>query len=162
MKIDKFIGIDPGLTGAVSVFSNTGKLIDVYEFIKDGSTSLFNYSNYLNFLEKHFKNNIFITIEKQQPFAKIGIKSIFTLGGVYYLQILPFLEKQKEIISPKTWQKYFALRNKHTKEDSVKKAIELFGNCSYFFGPRGGKKHNVTDACLIGYYGYLDATNSIE
>jgi len=83
-----FIGIDPGLTGAIGVLDATGKAIDVIDtpIIQDGGKAHYDMRDCWETLhELHVDcagdfGVAFVAIEYQQAFPKQGGVGNFTLG----------------------------------------------------------------------------------
>lgn len=145
MPLKKYIvGIDPGKKGAIA-FININSL----------KAQVYNMPSYIEELIKLFfpykENILLVAIEKQQPFPKQGVKSIFNLGTHYgiILGMLTTLQIPYEEISCHKWQKEMIGSNKErgkTKELSLKKAKALFPYLDI------GKNHNKADALLIAEY----------
>jgi len=142
--MEYIVGIDPGKKGAIA-FININSL----------KAQVYNMPSYIEELIKLFfpykENILLVAIEKQQPFPKQGVKSIFNLGTHYgiILGILTTLQIPYEEISCHKWQKKIIGSNKErgkTKELSLKKAKALFPYLDI------GKNHNKADALLIAEY----------
>ena len=139
-----YIGIDPGRKGAIACLRDGGPIIYDMPSSDREILELF-YS-----LRPYAK---LVGLEKQQPYPKQGVNSVFTLGAHYgllrgFLVVLglPFIE-----VHPKTWQAAIFgdaknLYGSTPKERSLKLAKELFPHIEI------GKKDGRADALLIAEY----------
>lgn len=132
-----FVGVDPGLTGAVVSLSENGKLITISDYVIDKtgricSESLFNIMMAIR--NYHCDQKITCCLEKSQSMKSQGVTSMFNYGvtyGIIYSTLKMSGTKIIEI-SPQKWKKEFGLNSNKkagvikTKEDAVEIAAELF------------------------------------
>ena len=122
MKKHYYIGIDPGMTGAVAIISNNNdiQVFDCPETIPEMVAII-----------KPYKGQSKALIEKVNPFYKSSAKSAFTFGGNFsaWQAILASFEIPYEFITPRKWQKImFDSANKveDTKKQSFERTIRLY------------------------------------
>jgi crossover junction endodeoxyribonuclease RuvC len=124
-----FVGVDPGLTGAIASLSEDGKLITISDYVIDKtgricSESLLNIMMAIK--DYHCDQKVTCCLEKSQSMSSQGVTSMFNYGVTYGI-IYSTLK-----ISPKKWKKEFDLNSNKkagiikTKEDAVDIAIKLF------------------------------------
>lgn len=145
----KFIGIDPGASGAISIIFEDGSLFQNVDLPRVGKEYDLRQLNRL--VAEHEIH--FACIEHQQVFGKEGIKTAFTIGFGYGMLLMaleanniPYIE-----VRPPAWKKVFTLVNKD-KSSSVRLAQKLFPT-GVFVGPRGGLYDGRAESALIAEYG---------
>jgi hypothetical protein len=143
MKV--YVGIDPGKTGAVAVLHNPEDITfyETQEFLVSHQDRIS--SPIFSFIE------VFVCIEKAQPFPDQGVVSVFSYGVEYGKMIgmlkvldIPFAE-----IHPNLWKKEFSLFHQ-PKERSVEVAKQLFPSVVDKLTLK--KHHNRAEALLIAEY----------
>jgi len=134
----EFIGIDPGVSGAISVIDNNGKQI---AFIKNKETE----RDVQEFLNSH-NMAYFAVIEKVHSMPAQGVASSFKFGksygflrGILVASGIPF-----EGVSPQKWQKVMECRTGGDKNVSKARAQQLF--------PTEKITHATADAMLLAEY----------
>jgi len=157
-----YIGIDPGLQGAIGVVDEQGKHIWIYdtpiiEFTK-GKKKKREYDipairNILMNFSDIGPTKVTVALEKMQSLPPgIRIQATFGLGlcqGIFE-GLLVGLNIPYELVIPKTWQKEFQITKSKgdKKAQSLMIAERLFPSAE-LRGPRGGKKDGRSDALLI-------------
>ena len=152
------IGIDPGITGAISFFEN-GELIDVIDMptMASGSKNKKQINgsqifNEISFRTQNYKSeNINVVVEQVSAMPGQGVTSMFNFGqsfgvlkGVCAAMQLPIF-----FVRPAKWKKYYDLINSQ-KDSSRVKAIEMFPKFSSMLSRK--KDTNKADAILIANY----------
>ena len=152
------IGIDPGITGAISFFKD-GELKDVIDMptMASGNKNKkqLNGSQILNEISlriRNYKSEIInVVVELVAAMPGQGVTSMFNFGqsfgvlkGVCAAMQLPIF-----FIRPAKWKKYYDLINSQ-KDSSRVKAIEMFPKFSSMLSRK--KDTNKADAILIANY----------
>ena len=161
------LGIDPGATGAVSVFD--GQHWDVYDapvleakrgrrYISPELTSCL--------LREEIGDRIGLNrisgrlthayIERQQAMPGQGVSSTFQLGRNFgiWQGVLAGLGIPTTIVSPRVWKKALKVTGDNQKEAARARALQLM---PYLANELARKKdHGRADALLIGEYGRRD------
>lgn len=153
-------GIDPGLSGAVSVFDQDGQFVEVFDLpVMQTSGEQAFVKNAINSaalkleLNRRNEGNLgsVAYLETVAAIGGTGIASIFSLGctfgaicAVLQCAEIPFL-----MIRPHIWKKTMGLNRE--KEASRGLAIRLVPNAAPFLERK--KDHNRAEAILIGKYG---------
>ncbi len=161
MKTEKyFIGIDPGLDGAIAIIYEND--IEIYDTptttIKSGKKQkrVHRESAMADILRIYSDTSVFVIIEKQQSMPKQGVASMFSSGEGYGLWkgILAALKLPYETVSPKTWKKTMMSGMGKEKAASCYRAQQLFPYvATELFGSKGGAKDGRGDALLLAEYG---------
>ncbi len=116
-----FIGIDPGLSGAICILKNDKieyiTKTPMIEFI-DGTTKIwYDINEIINIFKKYKNANV--VLELQRPMSKQGVTSMFKIGrgfGIFEGLIYNNFENFN-IIDPKKWQNYLS-KQFLTKEET--------------------------------------------
>ena len=152
------IGIDPGITGAISFFED-GELQDVIDMpiMASGSKNKKQINgsqifNEISFRIQNYKSeNINVVVEQVSAMPGQGVTSMFNFGqsfgvvkGVCAAMQLPIF-----FVRPAKWKKYYDLINSQ-KDSSRVKAIEMFPKFSPMLSRK--KDTNKADAILIANY----------
>ena len=152
------IGIDPGITGAISFFED-GELKDVLDMPTMASgnknkkqlygSQIFNEISFR--IQNHKSENINVVVEQVSAMPGQGVTSMFNFGqsfgvlkGVCAAMQLPIF-----FVRPAKWKKYYDLINSQ-KDSSRVKAIEMFPKFSSMLSRK--KDTNKADAILIANY----------
>ena len=150
------IGIDPGITGAISILENS-KVIEVHETptMIDGKKNKrqVNGAQITNIIKKWLNKDkeVIVVLEHVNAMPGQGVTSMFNFGqsigvikGICSALSLPIY-----FVRPTKWKKYFNLI-KTNKDASRTKVIEVFPEIS---GQLSRKKDsNKADAILIALY----------
>ena len=154
------IGIDPGVSGAISILENK-KVIEVFEMptMIDGKKNKRQvngsqvYNEIYKRIKKIDKTNIRVIIEQVSAMPGQGVTSMFNFGQSFGILkgICSAMHLAMHFVRPAKWKKYFNLI-KCEKDASRTKAIQIF---PYFSTNLSKKKDaNKADAILIASYFY--------
>ena len=152
------IGVDPGITGAISILENK-KVIEVYETptMIDGKKNKrqVNGSQVTNIIKERLNDDkeIIIVVEHVNAMPGQGVTSMFNFGQSFGILkgICSAMRLPMYFVRPAKWKKYFNLINSG-KDASRTKAIEVF---PYFSSKLLRKKDcNKADAILIASFYY--------
>ena len=155
-----FIGIDPGITGAIAYISLDGtiKFIDCPTTTttskaagKSKSKAKLNPTLMATELSQLVNPNSIIIIENIHAMPGQGVASMFNFGMGYgiWLGIIAALNIPVELITPQAWKKYFGLIGTN-KDASREKALQLFPSQSQELKLK--KHHGRADALLLAEY----------
>lgn len=160
------IGIDPGVTGAISFFSNNGELLSVRDLptMALGKKKQINAAGLSDFLdytrnEFNFKNDWcddknclsqVAYLEKVNAMPGQGVSSMFNFGmGYGVIQgVLAAKNIPLHLVTPQKWKKHHGLIGKD-KECARTLAIQKFPTAELHLTKHIGR----ADAILIGQYG---------
>ena len=166
-SFDYFIGIDPGMSGAVSIIGNNGT--EIYPMpltVTQDDIDSVTINRILR--ETEARGKTFVILEKAQAMTGQGVTGVFTYGkgygkilAVLELSSVPFAE-----VHPTKWKKAAGLsipkikgekdseRKKKLKRASVDLALKLFpGERDRILGPRGGINDGIAESLLLADYG---------
>ncbi len=148
-----FIGIDPGITGAVAVLS--GDHAQVYDmptmpYGKTGRKAL-NLPLLSDMLAPFEGTGARAFVEKVNAMPGQGVSSMFSMGMSFYgaCGVLAGLNIPVTLVRPQTWKAYYGLGR--DKENSRALAIAKFPGVSL----KLKKDHGKAEALLIAHYGRL-------
>ena len=154
------IGIDPGYTGAIAVFSG-GYPKTVYDMpvIKIGKRTeldemgLFAIFDNLIF-ESNFPGSVFAYVEKAQTMPGQGIASTgrYLVGYGQILGMLAGLRIPKTLVHPRTWKAAMMRDMRKEKGASVLRCQQLFPDFATE-NLKLKKHHGRADSLLIGFWG---------
>lgn len=150
----KACGIDPGLTGAVSIFDTVaGSLIIIdmptATILRNGKQKA---EVSAPLLASELRNHAIdvAMIERVNAMTKQGVSSVFSFGksagiveGVLAGLMVPFNH-----VTPQAWQKAMGVRD--GKDGSRQRAAELFPAYAHLFARK--KDNGRSDAALIAYF----------
>ena len=158
-------GIDPGVSGAISVLENK-KIIEVFDMptMIDGKKSKrqVNGAQVTNIIKEKLDENkeIIVVVEHVNAMPGQGVTSMFNFGqsfgvikGICAAMQLPIF-----FVRPIKWKKHFDLINSQ-KDASRTKAIEMFPKISSILSKK--KDANKADAMLIASF-YEDTIEKIK
>ena len=149
-------GIDPGISGAISVLENK-KVIEVYEMptMIDGKKSKrqVNGAQVTNIINERLVENkeIIVVVEHVNAMPGQGVTSMFNFGQSFGVikGICSALSLPIYFVRPTKWKKHFNLI-KTNKDASRTKAIEAYPEISSKLSRK--KDTNKADAILIARY----------
>lgn len=152
-----FVGIDPGLTGAVAAITADGALLalEAIPTAPHGKTKRVCGRSLRQMLEGIGLDRVALAvIEQVASRPGQGAPSIFTFGRAYGSAeaILSALELPTDYVTPATWKRAFGLTGGTAgKAESVRKATDLFPALA---GHRKGKgpTHDQAEAVLLAEY----------
>ena len=150
------IGIDPGITGAISVLENK-KIIDVYDTptMIDGKKNKkqVNGSQVTNIIKERINNDkeVVVVVEQVNAMPGQGVTSMFNFGQSFGVikGICSALSLPIYFVRPNKWKKHFNLINTH-KDRRAKKVIKSYPEISKQLSRK--KDSNKADAILIARY----------
>ena len=150
------IGIDPGVSGAISVLENK-KVIDIFEMptMIDGKKNKkqVNGSQITNIIKEEInkKKEIIVVVEHVNAMPGQGVTSMFNFGQSFGVLkgICAALSLPIYFVRPTKWKKYFNLI-KTNKDASRTKVIEAYPEISSKLSRK--KDSNKADAILIARY----------
>lgn len=150
-----YIGIDPGITGAVGV------VLDDSEFVYDIPTVNVGKKKTAREIDAvglygivrmwHRRYNVVACVERTHAMPGQGVTSMFSMGvsrGIV-LGVLAGAEVKVVSVEPQAWKKHFGLL-KADKEASRALAVELFPGVADKL--RLKKHHNRAEALLLARY----------
>lgn len=151
-----YVGIDPGLNGAVGILQRPGFLFitDTPSVVVRGSKKEYVLSEMVRLLEGLPKDRTHVFIERVHSMPGQGVASMFSMGMGYglWLGIISALGLPHTKISPVSWKKDMMQGMGKEKSASVVRAAELYPEAE-LFGPRGKALDGRGDALLIATYG---------
>lgn len=173
-----WIGIDPGLDGAVAYLSGDGTLRvwdmplrvasvtrkkrkrkdkktgEVIEKMVDATRMEIDGYVLADIIDEIKYEGAKIFVEKVQSMSKQGVTSMFNFGSSFGIirGVLEGAGLEYTLVTPQKWKK--ALGVTSNKEVTGGRAIELFpGYDNLWFGKNGGLMDGRFEAALIAYYG---------
>lgn len=176
-----YIGIDPGLKGAISVVDSTGELVDCIQLPSEKEESrtgrkisrpdIVGMINVFDKLRLHYQAPKVVMIEKQVAMPGQNSIGTFNTGKGYGILLaliaVYFGNSKRVIIDCKEWQQemipdrtlvFSKLRRdkrKQLKKDSVAAATELFPKFRFKSSERSKVDNDgMTDSALIAAYCY--------
>ena len=161
------IGIDPGISGAISFFED-GKILDVIDMpsMAEGKKNKrqVNGAQIYNEIKKRIKivkkGEVYVVVEQVSAMPGQGVTSMFNFGQSFGVikGICAAMQLPMHLVRPAKWKKYFNLL-KTEKEASRTKAIEIFPQISHMLSKK--KDVNKADAILIASF-FDNTYSSIE
>jgi crossover junction endodeoxyribonuclease RuvC len=159
MTYEYVIGIDPGITGALSVYDLPGKRVcEVHDLpVNEKTTGKGNQldaAGLCAILEGYMPLHVFI--EAQRPRTKQGVTGVFSLGrtiGVIECACAA-LRLPYTLIEPAVWKRKAGLI-KAEKGQSVTRALQLWPHLAEKLTRK--KDHGRAEAALIVWHGVQDA-----
>ena len=152
------IGIDPGISGAISILENK-KILEVYDTptMIDGKKNKkqINGAQVTNIIKERLKDGkeVIVVVEHVNAMPGQGVTSMFNFGQSFGILkgLCSAMQLPVYYVRPAKWKKYFNLINSQ-KDASRTKAIEIF---PYFSSQLSKKKDsNKADAILIASFYY--------
>lgn len=165
--IDCFIGIDPGVEGAVVCLGRQSQLIAVHDMpvIKNGNRRELLVRELANILKGYFEQygskKVFVTLEKHTPRPGQGVSSQCKLAKMCGVieGIVASCGVSYQIAHPRTWAK--VMRDVEGK-DVKTKAMLAAGRRWSDLDLSKKKHHNRADAALLAEYGRLYHDTAVE
>jgi crossover junction endodeoxyribonuclease RuvC len=150
------IGIDPGISGAISILENK-KVLDVYDTptMIDGKKNKrqVNGAQVANIIKERMNDGkeISIVVEHVNAMPGQGVTSMFNFGQSFGVikGICSALSLPIHFVRPTKWKKHFNLINTN-KDASRTKVIEVYPEISSNLSRK--KDGNKADAILIARY----------
>ena len=152
------IGIDPGITGGISILENK-KVIEVYDTptMIDGKKNKrqVNGAQVTNIIKERLSSNkdVVVVVEHVNAMPGQGVTSMFNFGQSFGVikGICSALSLPIYFVRPAKWKKHFNLI-KTNKEASRTKVIEIYPEISSKLSRK--KDSNKADAILIASFYY--------
>jgi crossover junction endodeoxyribonuclease RuvC len=150
------IGIDPGISGAISIIENK-KILEVYDTptMIDGKKNKkqINSAQVTNIIKERLKENkeVVVVVEHVNAMPGQGVTSMFNFGQSFGVikGICAALSLPIYFVRPTRWKKHFNLI-KTNKDASRTKVIEVYPEISSKLHRK--KDSNRADAILIALY----------
>jgi crossover junction endodeoxyribonuclease RuvC len=150
------IGIDPGISGAISIIENK-KILEVYDTptMIDGKKNKkqINSAQVTNIIKERLKENkeVVVVVEHVNAMPGQGVTSMFNFGQSFGVikGICAALSLPIYFVRPTKWKKHFNLI-KTNKDASRTKVIEVYPEISSKLHRK--KDSNRADAILIALY----------
>ena len=150
------IGIDPGITGAISVLENK-KVIEIYDTptMIEGKKNKrqVNGAQVTHIIKERINNNkeVVVVVEQVNAMPGQGVTSMFNFGQSFGVikGICSALNLPIYFVRPSKWKKHFNLI-KTNKDASRTKVIEVYPEISNKLARK--KDSNKADAILIARY----------
>jgi crossover junction endodeoxyribonuclease RuvC len=150
------IGIDPGISGAISIIENK-KILEVYDVptMIDGKKNKrqINSAQVTNIIKERIINGkeVVVVVEQVNAMPGQGVTSMFNFGQSFGVikGICAALGLPIYFVRPSKWKKHFNLI-KTNKDASRTKVIEAYPEISSKLHRK--KDSNRADAILIGLY----------
>lgn len=143
----KFVGIDPGKSGAMAIIDSFD-IIDIIPFDID---------NYIHALIKYIDDASYsIYIEQVHAMPGQGVTSMFNFGKNYgmILGVLHGLNLRYTEVTPQKWKRKMCVTK--DKKSSIIKAMELYPNANLYRTNRCKvQDNNLAEALLIAHYNML-------
>ena len=155
------IGIDPGISGAISIIEDK-KVLEVYDTptMIDGKKNKkqINGAQVTNIIKEVLNSGkeVIVVVEHVNAMPGQGVTSMFNFGQSFGVLkgIFSAMQIPMDFVSPIKWKKFFNLINTN-KDASRTKAIEIY---PYFSSKLSKKKDaNKADAILISSFYYQNA-----
>lgn len=163
MKI--YIGIDPGIDGAIAVIPDDGGNILIYDIptnsLKSGKKTrrevdimkLQHHIAEIGKMAASMGRTIVWVLEKVHSMPQNGVVASFSFGYLYGVLKASIVATGYRLceVSPQEWKNSIMAGQAKEKDASRQKAASLFPNNSHMFQLK--KDHNRAEAALIGEYG---------
>ena len=152
----KFIGIDPGLSGAIAILDNN-KVLNLFDMpiMSEGKKNKrqLNSSHLVNLIKENIEQNeeVVVVVEQVNAMPGQGVTSMFNFGQTFgaIKGVCAALEIPIYFVRPSKWKKHFELINS-SKDSSRTKVIEMYPKLSNQLTKK--KDVNKSDAILIARF----------
>ena len=156
----QIIGIDPGVSGAVGVLTESGKFVHVFDMPtvlanKTGNRQMVSPIELANLIRAQLMNapaDVVAITEGVHAMPEQGVASVFAFGKSYgiLLGVLAALGISTHVVSPAKWKGFYSLGRE--KDQSREFAQRMWPDA-----PLGLKKHHGrAESLLLAKY-YADA-----
>lgn len=148
-----FIGIDPGVTGGLSIIYESAEVFSIeVPLTPERKIDCFQIYNRLKGAFQAVHGSAFCVIEKAQSMPGQGAPATFNYGVTYgkLLSILDVLRIPYQEVHPMKWKKEFQLVKK-SKHDSAAAASKLFPDQN-FLTERGRLMDGKAESLLLAEY----------
>jgi crossover junction endodeoxyribonuclease RuvC len=151
-----YLGLDPGLDGAVAVVNARGYLVDVIDFptveIKVGKATKRRVAAaaLVTEVELYTRFECEAIVESVASRPGQGVASVFSFGQTYGLivGVLAGLKAPTEFVTPRVWTK--EMRVTEGKGGSRERCMQIWPDRAHIFARV--KDHNRADAALLARY----------
>lgn len=154
----KYIGVDPGLNGAIVIMDDNLIVTRVMPTIvikKGKKNKKVLYHKGLKEIFEVMEGESYAIIEKQHAMPKEGVSSMVTIGIGYgsLLQVLTDYNISYDEVTAQKWQKEYNIAGGDTKKQALEVCQSLFPNLNLLATERSRKPHEgFVDAVLIAEY----------
>ena len=158
-----YVGIDPGITGAIGVIRSDGVVLvrDVPTYTKSDGKKAYNFYEMYKLLNGLVQNHdgVSLTLEQQQAMPKQGVASTFQTGRGYgaWEALCWVTTPDFSIVSPRKWKKALGLTQ--DKERSRAMARKLYPVIDEELLRK--RDHNRAEAILLAHYTKLERTGEL-
>ena len=150
-----YIGIDPGLTGALAVLDHVGTLVALYDTptlilsTSRGRRTEYDLPGMATMLWTYTAPRAHVLIEASQAMPGQGVASTWTTGYGYgaWVGLLAALQIAYTIIRPASWKRALGLGK--DKEAARLRAMQLYPKADL----RHKRDHGRAEALLLVWYG---------
>jgi crossover junction endodeoxyribonuclease RuvC len=146
-----FIGIDPGVSGAIAIISHDGVTFHDMPVLEVKKKQTLDYAGLATILRPYSGATAFTAVELVCAMPGQGVSSMFKFGQCYgaVLATLAALQIPYELVTPPVWKRAYRLVGCE-KDESRAAALRLFPRCA---GDLKLKKHHGrADALLMAEY----------
>lgn len=159
MTAPLFLGIDPGLSGALAVLDADGLLVDLVSMPTEphGKSRRVSGRELRAFLdgtaERTGRTIALCMLEQVASRPGQGAPSIFTFGRAFGAveSVLSALAVPTDYATPQTWKRAFGLTS--DKAESIRKACDLIPGLVAWPTPRSRLTHDRAEAVLLAEFG---------
>ena len=160
-----YMGIDPGLDGALVVIDHRSRLIGCHDIptVREGTRrqvhSILLARIIRGYTEEVGSENLFCTLERQHAHPRQGVSSVFKLGRSFgQLEgMLSALAIPHSLVSPRTWTKLLRdVGGTEKKARSVLSASRRWPDLEL----KLKKHHNRAEAALLAEFGRMNHEQS--
>ena len=152
----KILGIDPGLSGGISVLEDQ-KVLGIFDMpvMAEGKKNKrqLNSAQLVNIIKENTRSDdeVVIIVEQVNAMPGQGVTSMFNFGQTFgaIKGVCAALKLPIFFVRPSKWKKHFELINS-SKDSSRTKAIEMYPSISNQLAKK--KDVNKSDAILIGRF----------
>ena len=154
----KVVGIDPGLSGAISILENN-KVLSIFDMpvMAEGKKNKrqLNSAQLVNIIKENIstKEEVAVVVEQVNAMPGQGVTSMFNFGQTFgaIKGVCAALDLPIFFVRPSKWKKHFELINS-SKDSSRTKVIEMYPSLSSQLAKK--KDVNKSDAILIARFYY--------
>ena len=151
-----YLGIDPGLSGAVAVLADDGALVAFYDTLtltlrtSRGTRQEYDVPGLVALLQPYTGPQTHVVLEESQAMPGQGTRSMFTggLGFGVWLGMLGTMGLAYPRIRPHVWKRSLGLTR--DKEQARLRAMQLFPTADL----RRKRDHGRTEALLLAWWGW--------
>jgi hypothetical protein len=151
-----FVGIDPGLHGAVAWLDGERKQVNVRDCPLDGGE--YDFQAMRDLLSEIGVLHMAVTIEAVHALPHDGRCSAFSFGvgyGAWLALVGGVLRVRPNLVSPQTWKRTMLAgiaNDKQAEAKALKQRFQGHEICSQLHGPRGGLRDGRVDALWLAEY----------